>query len=109
MTNPRIVPFLEYDKAYQQQRLVEDALDNAVSLLCPDNIGLVIESPFQKVLENQLRQIEPNIWEWYEWWLLECDGGTIPGEFSIDGVEHQVADFELLEDFLNFIAQEYPQ
>lgn len=108
MTNTRILPFLEYDMAYRQHKQMGEALDGFLQIACPDNMGVVLETPFQKVLEEQLARNDKDLWDWYVWYVWEADDGQAGYEFWIGGTEYNTNNFESLEDFLNFICQEYP-
>lgn len=101
----QIKPFLEHYAALQEHRKLEDALQALVTTLHPDNRAYLIRNPFQELVEQKLQEFEPELWEWYTWWMCDADHGNAGLEFWIDDVPYNTADYGL-EDFLRIVLGE---
>ena len=106
----RIQPFLDHYDAYKAWQQYEAQFDNLAKLLNPDNSCFLFDTPWQKLVEDALQRAEPDLWDWYQWWLLETGEGT-SGEFSFEdeaggSISYNVAVMSLYE-FLDLIAQHY--
>ena len=110
-TKLRIQPFLEHYSAYVAWREYEAQFDNLAKLLHPDNNCYLFDTPWQKLVEDRLKQAEPDIWDWYTWWLFETAEGNGSYEFQLEDwagatKTYNVAQLSLTE-FLEIIAHHY--
>lgn len=106
----RIQPFLDHYSAYKAWQEYEAQIDNLAKLFHPDNNCYLFDTPWQKLVEDALQRTEPDLWEWYQWWLFEAAEGT-QGEFSFEdeaggSISYNVAVMSLYE-FLDLIAYQY--
>ena len=110
VTELRIQPILDHYDAYKAWEPYEEAFDNLAKLLNPDNTCYLFDTPWQAMVERKIKQHEPDLWDWYQWWLFETGEGT-SGEFSFadeaGGTVTYNVDTLSLQDFLFIIAQHY--
>lgn len=71
----RIKPFVDHYEAYKEHEKLENALQTFVRTLHSDNDAYIIETPFRLLVEKQLKESEPELFEWYCWFLFECNAG----------------------------------
>ena len=110
VTELRIQPILDHYEAYKAWEPYEEAFDNLAKLLNPDNTCYLFDTPWQAMVERRIKQHEPDLWDWYQWWLFETAEGT-DGEFSFEdeaggSVSYNVSTMSLRE-FLDLIAHHY--
>lgn len=110
ITELRIQPFLDHYDAYKAWQGYEAQFDNLAKLLSPDNNCYLFDTPWQAMVERRIKQHEPDLWDWYQWWLFETGEGT-DGEFSFEDeaggtITYNVSVMSLYE-FLDLIAQHY--
>lgn len=92
---------LEYDAAYKQVKIQEEALNKFVTVLGQDNSAYIIDNPFQLILDNVIREADEYLYDWYCWWLYE--GG---GEFTLDSADYDTKDMNL-QEFLEIVDAYY--
>lgn len=110
ITQLRIQPFLDHYDAYKAWQEYGAQFDNLAKLLNLDNNCYLFDTPWQRLVEDALAKADPDLWEWYQWWLFETGEGT-SGEFSFEdeaggSVSYNV-DILSLQDFLHIIAYQY--
>ncbi len=99
----RIDPFLEHYKAYKENEKLQTTLNELVTALHPDNRAYLVDSPFQRAYEARLIAAEPELWDWYTWWLYEANEGLAGLQFSLSKYEqYNTRDYDLVE-FLNLV------
>lgn len=107
----RTQPFLDHYAAYKAWQEYEAQIDNLAKLFHPDNQCYLFDTPWQKLVEDTLKSGEPDIWDWYEWWLFEAGEGTEDYEFQFEEPEGELYVYNAqnysLQEFLNIIAQHY--
>ena len=101
----QIQPFLEHYAALQGQRELETALNTLVQVLHPDNRAYLLRNSFRDLVEQKLREFEPELWEWYTWWMYDADHGTAGLEFWIGDVPYNTWNYTL-KDFLYLVIVE---
>lgn len=87
--NARIQPFLDHYNALKEHDKLENALQSFVTLLHPDNRAYLLETPFKALVERNLERDDPQLFEWYIWFVFESSEGRrgLPGwdnEFTFD-------------------------
>ena len=110
-TELRIQPFLDHYIAYAAWREYEAQFDNLAKLLHPDNNCYLFDTPWQKLVEDALKAAEPDIWDWYTWWLCEAGEGQGNYEFQFEdemggSITYNTAVLSL-QEFLEIIAHYY--
>lgn len=101
----QIQTFLEHYAALQEQHELEAALNTLVQVLHPDNRAYLLRNSFRDLVEQKLQEFEPELWDWYQWWLHDANCGEAPLEFWIDDVPYNTADYGL-EEFLYLVISE---
>jgi hypothetical protein len=99
----RITPFLEHYKAYKENEKLQSMLNELVTALHPDNRAYLVDSPFQRAYEARLIAAEPELWDWYTWWLHEANEGLAGLEFSLGKYQQFNTRDYSLEEFLNLV------
>lgn len=112
VTELRIQPILDHYEAYKAWEPYEEAFDNLAKLLNPDNSCYLFDTPWQAMIERRIKQHEPDLWDWYQWWLFEAAEGTHGGEYSIEDWDtKEVFTYDTktqsLQEFLETLAQHY--
>lgn len=76
---------INYTSAMQQQQHLEQGVNLALQLLNPDNQVFALADPVEGAYTNLVQELcGPELWEWLQWWIYECDYGTRPMQFTID-------------------------
>lgn len=80
------------------QRAHEHRLDTAMRCINPDNqvFGLAdaVEGPYTSLVHEL---IGDELMDWLMWWMYECDMGTKPMHFNINGVDYDPTEMTLLK------------
>lgn len=106
-TKLRIQPFVQHYEAYLLWKQFEEQLDCLAKFFHPDNCAYLINNPFQEAYEANLKEAEPELWDWYTWWLYEANEGQQSMEFQLDDEPPQnVQDFPDLGSFLEAVIYE---
>lgn len=71
----RIQPFLDHYQALKENEKIETALHTLVTLLHPDNRAYLLETPFKALMERNLERADPQLFEWYCWFVFESSEG----------------------------------
>lgn len=91
----------DYAQAVITQSAGETMLDKALRALGSDNQIIDLCEPILVAYRRLLLQtIGPELMDWLDWWMYECDHGTKQMEFIIDNVEYdptQMTLFRFLE------------
>lgn len=108
----RTQPFLDHYEAYKAWQEYEAQIDNLAKLFHQDNQCYLFDTPWQKLVEDALQKAEPDLWEWYQWWLYEASEGTHGGEYSIEDLDtKEVFTYDTktqsLQEFLETLAHHY--
>ena len=107
----RTQPFLDHYDAYKAWQEYETQIDNLAKLFHPDNQCYLFDTPWQKLVEDALQKTEPDLWEWYQWWLFEAAEGQENYEFQFEEPDGETWTYNTgaysLQEFLLIVAQHY--
>lgn len=79
----------DYAMATIRQSQGEQLLDQALRTLGSDNHVIDLCEPILVAYRRLLTQtIGPEMMDWLDWWMYECDYGTQPMEFTIDDTSY---------------------
>ena len=62
---------LQHYQAQAKHTALEQQLDTLVKALNPDNGADLIDSPWQTLVEQIIQGLDPDLWDWYCWYLYE--------------------------------------
>lgn len=99
-----------YVNAMYTQRVYEQQLEVALRSLCCDNaifsLCEPIEGPYTELVQQT---IGTYLFDWLLWWMYDCDYGTQPYSFSVDGGKTTYTATDLtLYKFLEIVDEENP-
>ena len=86
-------------EAWVKAQHQEAAFDAFITAMHNDNYPAILRSPYQDALEKLIKNEDPNLFDWYMWYLYE------PNQFYIKNKEYHAKGMPL-NDFLELICDE---
>jgi hypothetical protein len=93
----------DYVKAAHAQTIIETNATEVLASLGSDVAYLNLAGPISHAYYKLVKSlITPELWDWCEWWMYECDFGT---EYRIFKINHKtyITNEITLEEFLSII------
>lgn len=91
--------YLKLYEAILQQRKQEEALNNFVKAMHPDNQAYMLDNPFQQVLEEHLKELNEDLYDWFSWYVYET-----ATKYKIKKIPYDKST-QTLEEFLDTVCQ----
>lgn len=92
-----------YVEAMQARVMLEASIDRFLLSLGSHGSISLEKSPVKLAYTKLVKQLTPpELYDWCEWWMWECDFGTKNNMLTIDGKPYQVNQLTL-QEFLDLI------